>query len=126
MSDKPHVVNNIYSIILIACALLGFGLRYLQVGDVQYTALTPAVIGLILLPMSKGIKNENKVIAHVAVVLVLVVMIMLGKMFISSLIADVIVWRKAVLFGIMTGSSVWAMKQYVKGFIAKKKARNNQ
>ena len=126
MSDKPHVVNNIYSLILIACAVLGFALRYFQEGDMQFTALIPAIFGLILLPMSRGIKNENKVIAHVAVVLVLLILIMIGKMWISSLTADVIVWRKAVLFGVITLSSVWAMQQYVAGFIAKKKAKNNQ
>jgi hypothetical protein len=126
MTDKPHVVNNIYSLILITCAVLGFALRYFEVGDIQFTALIPAVFGLILLPMSKGIKNDNKVIAHVAVVLVLIVLIMIGKMFVSSLNADVIVWRKAVLFGVITFSSIWAMKQYVAGFIAKKKAKNNQ
>lgn len=125
MSNKPHIVNNIYSLILITCALVGFGLRFWQEGDMQFTALIPAAFGLILLPMSKGIKNENKVIAHVAVVLVLVILIMIGKMFISSLTADLIVWRKAVLFGIITFSSIWALKQYIMGFIAKKKAKNN-
>lgn len=126
MSDKPHVVNNIFSVILITCALLGFALRFFQEGDMQFTALIPAIFGLILLPMSKGIKNENKIIAHVAVVLVLIILIMIGKMWISSLTADVIVWRKAVLFGVITISAIWAMQQYVEGFIAKKKAKNNQ
>lgn len=124
MSDRPHVVNRIYSFLLIACAVLGFLLRYLSEGDLQYTALIPAGFGIILLPMSGGIKKENKVIAHVAVVLTLLIAVLIGKMWISAITADLLVWRKVILFGIITLSSVWALVNYVQGFIAKKKNKS--
>lgn len=123
MSDNPALVNRIYSFILIACALVGFLLRYLAEGDLQYTALIPGAFGIILLPMGKGIKNENPIIAHIAVLLVLVVAIMMAKMSVGALTAEVLVLRKVVLFAVMFLASVWALTQYVKGFIAKKKAK---
>lgn len=72
MIQKPHLVNFVYSILLVALGLYGFFARYAEAGDYQYTALIPAFFGMGLLALTPGIKVMNKVIAHVAATLTLV------------------------------------------------------
>lgn len=71
----------IYSISIInAFTLIFFSVwGYFSSVTPSITTLIPAIIGLLLIFCNNGIKNENKVIAHIAVVLTLVVLIGLIK-----------------------------------------------
>ena len=64
---RPHKASLVNSLILIICGIWGF----FASSNPSLTALIPAIIGLFLLGMNDGIKNENKVIAHLAVLLTL-------------------------------------------------------
>ena len=72
---KAHTASLLNAIILIGLGLWG----YFGSQSPSMTALIPVIFGAIILAMNKGIKNENKVIAHVAVVLTLLILIGLIK-----------------------------------------------
>ena len=65
---KSYQANLFNSLVLILVGLWGFV-------DVDYspTALIPVFFGVILLLCNNGVKNENKVIAHIAVLFTLLI-----------------------------------------------------
>lgn len=68
MTAKIHLLNSF--------ALIVFGIwGYLAGGS--FTALIPFSFGLILLFLYKGVKSEDKVIAHIAVILTFIILIAL-------------------------------------------------
>ena len=70
-ASKANLINSI--------SLIGFGLwGYFEV--TSPTALIPVGFGLILLLCYNGVKNQNKIIAHVAVLLTLVILLALVGM----------------------------------------------
>ncbi len=71
---KIAFYNTLNSIVLIALGLWGYI-------DVQSpTALIPVGFGVILLLCTNGLKKENKIISHVAVLLTLVILVALVGM----------------------------------------------
>ena len=55
--------------------LISMGLwGYFESESKAITALIPVIIGTILLLVNKGVKNENKALAHVAVLLTFLIM----------------------------------------------------
>jgi hypothetical protein len=67
---KAHVASLMNAVILI-----GFGLwGYLGSETPSKTALIPVVIGALLLSLYKGVKSENKIVAHMAVLLTLLIL----------------------------------------------------
>jgi len=75
---KAHTASLINAVILI-----GFGLwAYLEpksAGEVaSKTALIPVGFGVVLLSLYKGVEKENKIVAHIAVLLTLLILIALG------------------------------------------------
>ena len=74
---KASFYNILNSIVLISLGLWG----YFDYTDVQSpTALIPVGFGVILLLCTTGVKKENKIIAHVAVLLTLVILVALVGM----------------------------------------------
>ena len=74
---KASFYNILNSIVLISLGLWG----YIDYTDVQSpTALIPVGFGVILLLCTMGLKKENKIIAHVAVLLTLVILVALVGM----------------------------------------------
>ena len=67
---KPFQLSLVNALTLIA--LGGYG--YIQSESPSATALIPVVIGILLIAMNKGVKNENKIIAHIAVTLTLLIL----------------------------------------------------
>ncbi len=72
---KAYSVSLINAAILIVLAAWG----YLSSDTPSITALIPATIGVLLILCNNGVKKENKVIAHIAVMLTLVILIGLIK-----------------------------------------------
>lgn len=86
------------------------------------TALVPVFIGVVLLSISQGVKNENKALAHVAVVVTLLGLIgIVMKPLMVALDSDDLMKQIRVIAMIVT--SVIAMVFFVKSFIDAGKAR---
>tara|TARA_Y100000589_G_scaffold297230_1_gene304881 strand:- start:2974 stop:3348 length:375 start_codon:yes stop_codon:yes gene_type:complete len=114
---KAHTASLINAILLIVLPLWG----YLSSETPSITALIPAFIGVILLAMNYGVKKENKIIAHIAVLLTLVILFGLIKPLKGAISrSDSLAIGRVV---VMIISTVVAMIFFVKSFIDAKKRR---
>lgn len=77
----PYLANRINAMVLILCSLWA----YLIPEFSYWTGLIPAGFGVALLLCSPGVKVENKVIAHIAVVLTLIIFLLLMVPFFTAL-----------------------------------------
>jgi hypothetical protein len=115
---KAHVASLMNAVILI-----GFGLwGYLGSDTPSKTALIPVVIGALLLSLYKGVKSENKIVAHMAVLLTLLILGGLVKPLIAAIGREdsMAVMRVSV----MLVSTVVALIFFIKSFIDVRRARN--
>ena len=114
---KAHLVSLIHAVALIG--LGGYG--YLSSDTPSVTALIPVVFGVLLLAMNNGVKKENKVIAHIAVLLTLLIIIGLIKPLTGAMgrgdSAAVARVATMLILGVL------AMVSFVRSFIAARKAR---
>lgn len=86
------------------------------------TSFVPIVIGIVLLSLTNGVKNGNKAIAHVAVILTLLGLIGLAmKPLMGALNSDDLMKKIRVIS--MVSTSVIAIIYFVKSFIDAAKAR---
>ena len=71
---KPYKLSFVNAVTLISFGLWG----YLD-GDAEknITALIPVFFGVLILVLNRGLKNENKIISHIVVLLTLVILIAL-------------------------------------------------
>ena len=109
------VMNLINALVLIAMG----SWAYFEIGSP--TALIPVGFGIILLLCYKGVKNENKIIAHVAVLLTLVILISLAGMRLPKSIEQGGVGLYRVLA--MDVTSALSMVYFIKSFIEARKNR---
>tara|TARA_B100000767_G_scaffold272620_1_gene300733 strand:- start:3397 stop:3732 length:336 start_codon:yes stop_codon:yes gene_type:complete len=106
---KIAFYNTLNSIILIALGLWGYF-------DVQSpTALIPVGFGVILLLCSIGLKKENKIISHIAVLLTLVILVALVGMRLPKSLVSGGVGLVRVIGMILT--SILSMVAFVLSFI---------
>ena len=114
---KAHLVSLIRAVALIG--LGGYG--YLSSDTPSVTALIPVVFGVLLLALNNGVKKENKVIAHIAVLLTLLIIIGLIKPLTGAMgrgdSAAVARVATMLILGVL------AMVSFVRSFIAARKAR---
>ena len=95
---------------------------YFESDSKPITALIPVIVGVILVAINNGVKKENKVIAHIAVLLTLIIIIGLVKPLLGSLERENI--TGIIRVSLMILSSLWAMITFIKSFIAARKSRN--
>jgi hypothetical protein len=114
---KAHKTSLVNAVLLIVLPLWG----YFSSDSPSMTALIPAFIGVVLLFLNKGVKNENKIIAHIAVLLTLVVLIGLIKPLLGALDRDDLAATIRVF--VMILSTIIAMVFFVKSFIDARKKR---
>ena len=109
---NAHTASLVNAILLISVG--GWG--YLESGSP--TSLIPVVIGTILVLLNKGIKKQNKIVAHLAVVVTL-----LGFALIMPLMKALEDGRNDAILRIliMLSSSVYAMVFFVRSFIQARK-----
>ena len=114
---RAHSASLLNAISLIVLSLWG----YLTSDTPSVTALIPTIVGVILLLCFTGVKNENKVIAHIAVLLTLVILFGLIKPLIGAFdrADNLAVFR--VLVMILT--TVFSMVKFVQSFIQARKNR---
>ena len=85
------------------------------------TALIPTFIGAILLMCITGIKNENKAISHVAVILTLLAVLGLIKPLTGAISRDDSI--AIIRVGIMISTSILAMTTFIQSFIRNRKGK---
>tara|TARA_B100000674_G_scaffold116093_1_gene87390 strand:+ start:4155 stop:4517 length:363 start_codon:yes stop_codon:yes gene_type:complete len=118
---KTSQANLINSLTLILMPLWSY-LTYegtVEKPDQSITALIPLFLGVILLLCNNGIKNNNKIIAHVAVIITLIAIGGLSKPLMSAIEEG----RNLGIFrvSLMVLTSVIAMITFVKSFIEARK-----
>ena len=114
---KPFVANLINAGALIIMGLWGYFAT--QSG----TAFIPVGFGVILALCSPGVKSENKIVAHVAVLLTLLMLLaLLGMRLPKAINAGGAGLIRTI---IMIVTSVLAMVAFIKSFIDARKARKS-
>lgn len=111
-SSKANILN---SICLMVIGLWG----YLEV--TSPTALIPVYFGFVLFFCSFGLKKENKVIAHIAVLLTFIILIALVGMRLPKSIEQGGLGLVRVM--LMIGTSALSMLYFIKSFIANRKVK---
>mgnify|MGYP006131385037 CR=1 FL=1 len=115
---KAHLVSIIHSLSLICLGTWGyFGSEVRPV-----TALIPVAIGVILIALNGGVKKENKVVAHIAALLTVIILLGLLKPLSSQLSAGDVLGTFRV--GTMTLTTLWAISAFVKSFISARKKKS--
>ena len=114
---KANTVSLINSLVLVFMGLWG----YFESDSRPITALIPVIVGVILLLINNGVKKENKIAAHVAVLLTLLIIIGLVKPFLGALDRGNIAGIIRVSAMILT--SLWAMITFVQSFISARKSK---
>ncbi len=112
---KAHTVSLINSLFLVSMGLWG----YFESDSRPITALIPVIVGVILLIINRGVKKENKIIAHIAVLLTLLIIIGLVRPFLGTLERGNITGMIRVSVMILT--SLWAMITFIQSFISARK-----
>ena len=117
---KAHMASLLNSIALIFCSVWG----YLQSDFNSITGLIPAAMGIGLLSCYRGVKTGNKIIAHIAVTLTLIVFIALLLRLPSILGEDD--FAQIAPYIIMEITTVLALIYFVKSFRDARMARDDQ
>tara|TARA_B100000780_G_scaffold102684_1_gene71831 strand:+ start:1276 stop:1632 length:357 start_codon:yes stop_codon:yes gene_type:complete len=114
---KAYISSLINAISLLVMSSWG----YLSSDTPSVTALIPAGIGVILILCNYGVKKENKIIAHVAVLLTLIILFGLIKPLIGAFErVDINAILRVVIMIITT---IFALVVFVKSFIEARKKR---
>ncbi len=108
---KPYFFNAINASILIIVGFLG----YFGSETPSVTALIPVFAGVILLVLFKGMKDGNRVVAHIIVVLTLLIFISLFKPLSGALGRNDT--GAIVRVVIMLLSNIMALAVYIKSFV---------
>ena len=114
---KPYKISFVNAVILISFGLWGYI-------DVEYspTALIPVVFGIIILVLNSGLKKENKLIAHVVILLTFLILFGLVKPLMSAIEGDRIMG--IIRICIMMLSTLMALFVFVKSFIANRSKKS--
>ncbi|MGD1843741.1 MAG: hypothetical protein ACFB0B_23035 [Thermonemataceae bacterium] len=114
---KAHTASLLNAILLITLSAWG----YFSSDTPSVTALIPAVVGVILLLLNNGVKKENKVIAHIAVLLTLLILVGLLRPLTGAVgRGDTLAITRV---SIMLISTLVAIVFFVKSFIDARKKR---
>jgi hypothetical protein len=119
---KPYQANLINALCLIALGLWGYFSEGTANGSP--TALIAPGFGVVLLALSPGLQRENKAIAHAAVLLTFLLLVMLLGMPLPKRIqeGDTPGTIRVVL---MAATCTLAMVAFIRSFIAARKARKS-
>ncbi|MEM7024422.1 MAG: hypothetical protein AAF637_17850 [Pseudomonadota bacterium] len=114
---KAHTASLVSALVLIVISAWG----YVASATPSLTALLPAAFGLALLACYPGVKRENKVISHIAVLLTLVVFVALFTPLIGAIgREDTLAILRLV---IMHAAAAIALVFFVKSFIDARRRR---
>ena len=111
---SAHKASLINAILLVALGAWSY------TESTSQTAIIPVVFGVLLLLCNPGLKKENKIVSHIAVVLTVLIVFGLIKPFMGAINAGNTLG--IVRVGLMLLSSVFAIRYFVKSFIDARKA----
>ncbi|CAI8281408.1 MAG: Uncharacterised protein [Owenweeksia sp. TMED14] len=94
---------------------------YIDSDSKAITALIPVIIGVILLAFNNGVKKENKMASHIAVLLTFMILLGLIKPLLGTLERSNLLATARVI--LMMVSTIWAMVIFIQSFIVARKAR---
>ena len=115
---KPYQISAINAVSLIGLGSYG----YIRSDSPSITALIPVIFGVLLLLMNSGIKSENKLIAHIAVTLTLVILFGLAMPLLGAIGRSD---TYAILrVSVMVITTVVSMVFFVKSFIEARKNKD--
>lgn len=114
---KAHSANMINSIALVVLGLWD----YLAMQTLASTNMIPVTGGILLLLFYDGVKREDKITAHIAVIITLLVFLSLIKPFVEAAEGSEI--GAAIRYIIMLLTGLLAMVYFVKSFIDARKGR---
>ncbi|MEO1642669.1 MAG: hypothetical protein AAFR74_04980 [Pseudomonadota bacterium] len=115
---KAHTASFINALTLVGMSAWA----YFSSETPSVTALIPAGFGVALLLCLPGVKSENKIIAHIAVILTLIVLIALFMPLRSALGGGDTL--SIVRVGLMIATTALAFVFFIKSFIDARKARD--
>lgn len=117
-TEKANFINALVLIIMPAWAFFTFEATDAKPHQ-SVTAFIPLFFGVILLLCQKGIRNENKVIAHIAVLITLIGLLGLFMPFKAAISEG----RELSIFrvGSMILTGIIAMIMFIKSFIKARK-----
>jgi uncharacterized membrane protein len=116
---KAHQASLINAILLIGLSLWG----YFGSETPSKTAFIPTIVGVLLLAMNPGVRKENKVIAHIAVILTFVILLGLIKPFIGAV--SRVDYSAELRIGVMLVSTIFALGAFMRSFMRNRKARKS-
>ncbi|MCB8998888.1 MAG: hypothetical protein H6540_09675 [Bacteroidales bacterium] len=116
---KPYFINGVNAVVLI---ILG-SWAYLGSDSPSPTALIPVFGGLILLILTPSFKKGNRVVAHIAVTLTLILLIGLIKPLTGAIGRNDFLGIARVI--IMMLSSAAAMFYFIRSFVEARKNPSN-
>ncbi len=122
---KTYQANLINSLALILMPLWAY-LTYegtLEKPNQSITALIPLFLGVILFLCNNGVKKENKVIAHIAVVVTLIALLGLFMPLKAAIAEDRTLSVVRVAIMLLTG--MLAMITFIRSFIANRKGKQS-
>jgi len=119
MPSAP-LASLIAAVILIAMSAWG----YVDADTKSVTILIPAIAGVILLLCYPGVKAENKIVAHIAVLVTLLILIALMMPLSRAVSGGEVL--PAVRVGAMVGAVLVALIAFIQSFIAARKARQSE
>lgn len=112
-----HLASLINAIFLVGLGLWG----YLGSEDPSATALIPVVVGVVLMALYPGVKNHNKVLSHIAVVLTLLILLGLAMPLKGAIGREDTMGIARVV--VMMVTTVIAMVFFIRSFIEARKKR---
>ena len=112
---KAHKISLLNSVILISMSIWG----YFSSENPSITALIPLFFGVVLLLCYPGVKSENKIIAHIAVLFTLVVLLALFMPLKGAFGREDSMAVLRII--IMIAASTLSMVAFVQSFIAARK-----
>lgn len=118
---KAHTASLINAIVLIAMGFWGY-METVAFGKMS-TALIPVIVGIVLLVLNKGLKKENKIIAHIAVLLTALMVFGLIKPLSAALADEPLVLVKLFRVLMMLLTTFMAIIAFIRSF---KEARRNR
>ena len=116
---RPHKWNALNAVVLI---LMG-AWAYFGSESPSPTALIPVGFGVLLLALTPQLRKENKIVAHTAVVLTLIIFIALFRPLLSAI--DGGETLSTVRVSAMLLTSLLALISFIRSFIQARKNRAN-
>ena len=117
LSMKPYIASLINAMLLV-----GLGSwAYFTSDNPSITALIPVFVGVVLLAINRGVKREEKIQAHIAVLLTLIILFGLFMPLKGAIGRED--QLGIIRVAVMAISTLFALVTFIRSFIAVRKAR---